>query len=89
MSPLLRRAIKVCRQEGVVPPSVEIKMSLRHARKVRRQESGEWVPPHPMRGATVLLQLEQMIRIAYQYRRRPNFFNFKVNINMATAKYLY
>ena len=39
----------------------------------------------PMGGAPVFLELEQMIRIAFQYRRRPNFFSFKIN-NMATAK---
>ena len=46
MRPLLRRAIKVCRQERVVPPSVEIKMLLRHGRKACRQESEEWVLPY-------------------------------------------
>ena len=53
---LLRRAIKVCRQEKVVPPSVEIKNAitvLRHAIKVCGQELGECVG-----GATVFLELE-------------------------------
>ena len=37
MSPLLRRAIKVSRQEGGMPPLVKIELLLRHARKVCRQ----------------------------------------------------
>ena len=40
MRPLLRRAIKVCRQEGGVPPLVKIEMLLRQARKVCRERGG-------------------------------------------------
>ena len=43
MRPLLRRAIKVCRQERGMPPLVKIEMLLRQARKVCRQ--GGVVPP--------------------------------------------
>ena len=43
MRPLLRRAIKVCRQEGGMPPLVKIELLLRQARKVCRQ--GGVVPP--------------------------------------------
>ena len=49
MRPLLRRALKVCRQERAVPPSVEMKNTitvLRYAIKVCRQESGECVSPN-------------------------------------------
>ena len=45
MRPLLRSAIKLCRQERFVPPSVEMKNAitvLRHAIKVCRQKSEQW-----------------------------------------------
>ena len=70
-----------------MPPSVEIKMSFRHYDMLEKyvdKNQGNGCPP--MGGTPVFLELEQMmIRIASQYHRSPNFFNFKIN-NMATAK---
>ena len=65
---LLRQAKKVCRQGWVVPPSVEIKMSLRHYDMLEKyvdKNQGNGCPPYgmptlfSMGGATVFLELEQ------------------------------
>ena len=96
MRPLLRRAVKVCRLERVVPPlcgNKNVITALRRAKKVCRLESWECVPPLPPDGKGDSLfgigtAHFKLIRIVSQYHRSPNFFNFKININMATAKNL-